>query len=66
MVLAIFSLFLCVVFAPILFIVAFVLQVGRFLFNVLARLFDSISLGVNKLLYSFIQLTSSVWHEVAK
>jgi len=66
MVIAIFSLFLCVVFAPILFVVAFVLQVGRFVFNVLARFFDSISLGVNKLLYSFIQLTSSLWHEVAK
>jgi hypothetical protein len=46
--------------------VAFVLQVGRFIFNVLAHFFDSISLGVNKLLYSFIQLTSSLWHEVAK
>jgi len=66
MVIAIFSLFLCVVFAPILFIVAFVLQVGRFISNVLAHFFDSVSLGVNKLLYSFIQLTSSLWHEVAK
>ena len=66
MVIAIFSLFLCVIFAPILFVVAFVLQVGRFVFHVLASFFYSISLGVNKLLYSFIQLTSSLWHEVAK
>jgi len=66
MVIAIFSLLLCVIFAPILFVVAFVLEVGRFIFNVLARLFDSLSLGINKILYSFIQLTSSLWHEVAK
>ena len=66
MVIAIFSLLLCVIFAPILFVLAFILAVGRFIFNMLARLFDTLSLGINKGLYSFIQLTSSLWHEVAK
>jgi hypothetical protein len=66
MLIAIFSLMMCVLLAPIFFVIAFILEVIRFILSVLFRVFETLSLGFNKFLNQFLQFTSSLWYEIAK
>jgi hypothetical protein len=63
---AIFSLMLCVLLAPVFFIVAFILEVCRFILSILFRVFETLSQAFNKFLHQFLQFTSSLWYEIAK